>query len=123
MTENPAPALESYPCNQVVFRAATARVGSNKAKLRKSFFRRRNHDSNGLSCAPTLADSTLNLTEPTHGTITLHVGWVRDLNLGLDIVPSNPTHANIEGVPYREGEDRGRATFIAIKLAEIARSL
>jgi len=51
----------------------------------------------------------------------LHVGKVRDI--GLDIVPDRPTHANIMGVPFREGEggNEAEAERLARLLAEQAR--
>ncbi|SRR5712692_136880 len=115
--------LEQYSCSQIVYRAATGSdwIRQNGKVRKQAFYRRQNHDPNGLSCAPTQADCTLHLDRPTHGTITLHVGRVRDL--GLDVIPTDPTHANIVGVPYREGDDKARATFLASKLAEIARSI
>jgi hypothetical protein len=123
MIDNPAPALPPYECSQIVYRAATGSdwIASDGRVKKQAFYPRRNHDPNGLSCAPTQADCRRHLQRPTHGTISLHVGRVR--NLGLDVVPSDPTHANITGIPQREGNDRARATYLASKLAEIARSI
>lgn len=117
----PAPLLP-YECSQIVYRAATGSDWIKQGKIKKqAFYRRPNHDPNGLSCAPTEADCTRHLIRPTHGTITLHVGRVRDI--GLDIVPSDPTHANIVGVPYRDDANRALATYLAERLAEVARPL
>ncbi len=47
-----------------------------------------------------------------------YVGRVRDL--GLDVVPDSPSHANIIGLPYREDEP-DTAVRLALLLAKQSR--
>jgi hypothetical protein len=42
------------------------------------------------------------------------VGAIRELE--LEVVPDQPTHANITGIPYKE-DDRAQAEWIASQLA------
>ena len=70
--------------------------------------------------SPDLEHCTDGLTEPTFGTMTLHVGHVRDL--GLDVVPDSPTHANIIEIPTRD-QNYDVAMALAGQLAKIARLL
>ncbi|PSB01375.1 hypothetical protein [Merismopedia glauca] len=52
-----------------------------------------------------------------YGIAALQVGQIRQL--GLDVVPDSPTHANIMGLPYRE-DDSALAERLADLLAQIA---
>lgn len=52
--------------------------------------------------------------------VSLHVGWIRDIGHGLDVVPDKPNHANIVGIP-REEEDLERLEQIATALRSISR--
>lgn len=54
------------------------------------------------------------------GIATLHVGTVRDIGEGIDIIPDSEKHANITGVP-RRSEDEGKAQFFADQLSASAR--
>jgi hypothetical protein len=115
--------VRTYACQQIVFRAA---IYPNWIKrdgtVRKQAFNRRQPpaDRSGLSCSPTEDHCRDGLTLPTYGTITVHVGWIRDLK--LDVIPDSMTHANIVGVPDRD-EDPAPHDFLASELAKIARSL
>jgi hypothetical protein len=53
-----------------------------------------------------------------YGVASLQVGKVREL--GLDVVPDSPSHAQIVGLPYRE-DDRNNADRLARLLAEQSR--
>lgn len=120
MNENPSPPLEPYPCNKIVYRAALFRDWIKGAKIKKQAFYRLEKDQAGVSVSPTPEDCSRELTDPAHGIIALHVGWVRDL--GLDIIPDSPTHATIVGIPTRN-HDYAKAMYLAAELAKIARSL
>lgn len=125
MIEIPDPPLPRYPCEQIVYRAALAsRWIKSDGTVRKQAFNRRPPpaDRHGLSCSPDLAHRRNGLTLPTYGTITIHVGWIRNVDDDLDVIPDSPTHANIVGMPDRNAE-RARHDFLAGELAKIARSL
>ncbi len=116
--------LEPYPCNKIVYRAIISeswlKAGKTVVK-HQAFRRRRDKDPTGITVNPTPLDCTEGLTDPIEGVLSLHVGKVRDI--GLDIVPDRPTHANIMGVPFREGEggNEAEAERLARLLAEQAR--
>jgi hypothetical protein len=122
----PAP-LAPYQCAQIFYRAArSSRWIRPDGTVTKQAFRRSPppYDRKGLSGSPFREHCADNL--PPHankGTITILVGWVRDLE--LDVVPDSPTHGNIEGIPDRDEneESRARHDFLATRLAERARSL
>jgi hypothetical protein len=125
MIENPAAPLPPYECDQIFYRAARSSDWiKTDGTVRKQAFNRSlpPYDRDGLSGSPYREHCEDGL--PAHargkGTITLLVGYARDL--GLDIVPDRPTHGNIKGIPDRN-EDRARHDFLAGQLAKKARSL
>jgi hypothetical protein len=121
MTHNTTSAFETYPCHKIVYRACLYPdwIKPNR-KIKKQAFFRYDKDKRGISVTPDLAHCTDGLTGETFGTIALPVGWVRDL--GLDVIPDSPTHANIVGVPTRD-QNRELAMHLADGLAKIARVL
>ncbi|ELS00115.1 hypothetical protein [Gloeocapsa sp. PCC 73106] len=52
-----------------------------------------------------------------YGIANLKVGQIREL--GLDVISTSPTHANIVGLPYRE-DDSAKAERLADLLAQIS---
>lgn len=90
----------------------------------EAFYRRpRPKDSNGLSVSTASAADAVtpegNLLD-WFGVATLHVGKVRAVRSGMDVVPDSATHGNIQGIPYRE-DDEATAQFIADRLSADAR--
>lgn len=85
--------------------------------LREAFMRRSNEK--GLSvCYDCKPEDCFGLIQmDMHGVAKLIVGQVR--GLGLKVVPNEPHHADIEGVPSKE-EDEVVAERLATALAEIA---
>lgn len=53
-----------------------------------------------------------------HGVASLHVGRIQ--GLGLDVIPDEPHHANIIGLPHKE-DDKAEAEHFARQLQEQAR--
>lgn len=113
---------EAFPleCSTIVLRAlASAGWVEN---LHEAFLLRASDQSTGLSvsynCTPSECRSVL---KTSHGVVSLHVGRVRELK--LDVVPDQPTHANIKGLPYKEDglQQAALAERLASLLAQQAR--
>ncbi len=87
----------------------------------QAFFLRKNRNEQGLSvniasvCSP---EQCATKFTNCYGVASLYVGRVRDL--GLDVVPDSPSHANIIGLPYREDEP-DTAVRLALLLAKQSR--
>src|SRR5438105_4064607 len=99
MNEESSPLLGPYPCSKIVYRAALFRDWIKGHKIKKQAFYRLEKDLTGVSVNPTPEDCARELTDPIYGIITLYLGWVR--NLGLEIIPDSPNHANIVEIPTR----------------------
>ena len=109
-------------CSQVVYRAAIRKSYITPGgDIHHTLFLRRPppDDIDGLSvghnCTP--AESAQNFSRCKR-VCSLHVGSVRDM--GLDIVPDSPTHANIVGLPLESDDDK-KAMDFATELAAHAR--
>ena len=113
---------EIFPlgCSTIVLRALA--VSGWIQNLHEAFLLRASDRSTGLSvsysCPPSECRSAL---KTSHGVISLHVGRVRELR--LDVVPDEPTHANIKGLPYKEDglQEAALAERFASLLAQQAR--
>ncbi len=90
------------------------------ADLHEAFILRSNETTTGLSvcfdCTPAEAVAISGLNR-SHGVATLPVGSVTALE--LTVVPDEPHHANIQGLPDKE-LDPDRAEWLASRLAEAA---
>ena len=86
--------------------------------LHEAFLLRADERDSGLSvnfdCTPDECRSHFNRT---YGVASLTVRLV--LELELQVVPDEPQHANITGVPYKE-DDPARAEYLADELARRA---
>jgi hypothetical protein len=84
----------------------------------EAFMLRPDEKDDGLSvnfdCTPNEA-RTQECFEKTYGVASLLVGGVRQLK--LEVVPDQPRHANITGVPYK-GDNPAQAEWIASQLAD-----
>jgi hypothetical protein len=110
----PQPALA---CDQIVYRVlASAKLLDF---LPQAFLLRLRDKDTGLSISYncTLDEARYSLTR-SYGVLSLHVGRVRTLN--LDVVPDEPQHANIIGLPYKE-DNPELAERMASLLAKQAR--
>jgi hypothetical protein len=88
-------------------------------ELPEAFLIRHDELDSGLSVNWNMTcDEARNQFEKCYGVVTLHVGRVRSLN--LDVVPDEPQHANIKGLPYKEDSPR-EAERLANLLAQQAR--
>jgi hypothetical protein len=112
--------VDPLPCSTIVYRTITRRRDFQGGRPLANAFLLRPTDTDGLSvdynvavpdgCAPHLSGRK--------AVVSLHVGRLRDL--GLDVVPDSPTHANVVGLSRRD-QDLLKAEQMAAKLAEIAR--
>ena len=116
-------AMGPLECSVIVFRAITRATShnANTGGATPDAFLRRPRDIDGLSvdfnCDPRECGRDLS---GVRAVVSLHVGRVR--NLGLDIMPDEPTHALIVGVPFRDTEENTHlAEDLAEQLAELAR--
>lgn len=86
--------------------------------LHEAFLLRLDEKDSGLSvsfdCTP---DECRNQFNTSYGVVSLTVRSVGDLH--LQVVPDEPQHANIKGIPHKE-DDPARAEFLAAQLAERA---
>ena len=88
-------------------------------ELSEAFFLRADEVDSGLSVNWNMTpEQARDQFDKCYGTVSLHVGRVRTLN--LDVVPDEPTHANLTGLPYKESEPR-EAERLANLLAQQAR--
>jgi len=69
------------------------------------------------NCTVREAHTSLNSTV---GVARLVVGTIRGIDQRLDVVPDEPKHAEIQGVPHEE-EDEELATYFADLLASISK--
>jgi hypothetical protein len=119
MIEDPRAPLPHYPCEKIVFRAIPYPDWRTKdgRPTNQLFYYKPDRDGIGLSVSPTVEDCRDNFTAPIYGIVSLHVGRIRDL--GLDVVPDKPTHANIVNIPPRENGNE----IITKNLAEDLKNL
>ncbi|MGK7901259.1 MAG: hypothetical protein AB4352_07575 [Hormoscilla sp.] len=127
MTEqdyNSGSELEPLPDSAIVYRALLRKwwIDSETYEVTDdAYFLRKNKNESGLSvrlasaCSPSECAARF---RNCYGVASLQVGQVREL--GLDVVPDSPSHAQIIGLPYRE-DDRNNADRLARLLAQQSR--
>jgi len=105
-------------CHGIVLRAVIRRsdVDQDSGRiLARAFLLRQNEQ--GLSvnyeCTPQECAAQF---KKCHGVASLHVGRVR--NLGLDVVPDEPHHANILGLPHRDDDPATAERMARLLLAQ-----
>ncbi len=113
---NGEPAYEALPPDEILKRVLrNARMLQN---LREAFLLREAEKNSGLSVFYSLSNEACRAEfDPSYGVATLLVGGVQDLGLG--VVPDEPHHANITGLPYEE-ENPDMAQWYAGRLADQA---
>jgi hypothetical protein len=111
------PVFREFVYEDSLFRAILKKKYLTAENLREAFMRRSNET--GLSvCYDCKPEDCFNLIQmDMHGVAKLVVGQVKDL--GLKVIPDEPQHANIEGVPHKE-ENEVEAERLANALAKIA---
>jgi len=119
MTElpTPTPFPEELVADEVLYRAI--RTSSEFQDKRFAFLLRQNERDSGLSvsfnCAAEKCEEGLN---KSYGILSLIAYDV--VGLDLKVVPDEPTHANIKGIPYKD-DDPDLAMWFAGKLRDLAR--
>lgn len=118
MAANPEP-LPPFECAMVVLRVL---MNSKQMKeLAEAFFLRADDLDSGLSVNWNMTPEEARAQfEKCYGTVSLHVGRVR--SLALEVIPDEPQHANIVGLPYKE-EHPKEAERLANLLAQQARAV
>lgn len=118
MSTSTAP-IQPFNCSVIVYRIL---MNSRQMKdLSEAFFLREDELDSGLSVNWNMTpDQAREQFDKCYGVISLHVGRVRNLN--LDVVPDEPQHANITGLPYKEQSPR-EAERLASLLAQQARAV
>jgi hypothetical protein len=117
--------LAKLPCGFIVYRAIRRRwVVEHTGELATIAFIRRPNDTDGLSVNTESVEGARNTTQKCFAVVSLHVGRVR--NIGLDVIPDEPNHANITNLPSAEEyessiEYRTRAERLAGKLIRQSR--
>lgn len=116
--------FEPLSCSAIVYRALLRKqwIDEDTGRVKAdAYFLRKSRNEQGLSvriasvCSPEQCAASF---KNCYGVASLHVGRVRDL--GLDVVPDSPSHANIIGLPYRE-DDPALAERLAGLLARQSR--
>jgi hypothetical protein len=111
------PQLPVLECTAVVYRVLAAAKWLES--LPDAFLIRADEKQSGLSvCYNCTIAEARNSLKKSYGAATLHVGKVRTLH--LDVVPDEPTHANIVGLPYKEDNPTEAERFASL-LAKQAR--
>ncbi len=124
---SPTPPFPKLPCATIVFRALIYSdwIDQTTKEIAPAAFVRRKPplDEKGLSVSINCSAADYlrqRFKKPTFGVGTLHVGKVRDLHAGLDVVQDAADHAVITGIP-RQQEDRVLSERLASQLAKQAR--
>ncbi len=116
--------FEPLPCSAIVYRTLLRKqwIDEDTGRVKAdAYFLRKSKNEQGLSvniaraCSPEQCAALFN---KCYGVASLNVGRIRDL--GLDVMPDSPSHANITGVPYRE-DDPAMAERLAGLLAKQSR--
>ncbi|NEU76532.1 hypothetical protein PI95_029470 [Hassallia byssoidea VB512170] len=116
--------FEPLPNSAIVYRALLRNNWINEDTGRvkaQAYFLRKNRNEQGLSVNIANASSPEQCASRftnCYGVASLDVGRVREL--GLDVVPDSPSHANIIGLPYRE-DDPATTERLARLLAKQSR--
>jgi hypothetical protein len=112
--------MQALPCEKTVYRAIRKSWLDKETKsvLPIAFMRRLPpNDELGISVDTESPQSCALALSNCH-VASLRVGRIRDL--GLNVIPNEPKHANITGLP-RSLEDQARAERLASQLARQAR--
>ncbi len=123
---SPPQEFPEFACGIIVYRALLRKrwIDKKTQKLQSAAFMRRpkstGKDLTGISVNPKATCSIQSILKKFNcfGVVTLHVGSVRDI--GLDVEPDSPIHANITGLPDLE-DDPVEAERLAGLLAKQAR--
>jgi hypothetical protein len=114
--------MNPLPCSAIVYRAMARRgwIDSVQHEILAAAFMRREppQDELGLSVDIESPASCRTRLRKCYGVVSLHVGRVRYVD--LDVIPDEPPHANIVGLP-RGSEDRAKAEKLAGELVKQAR--
>jgi hypothetical protein len=114
MTGAMPPLPDQLVGNETLFRALRTRAELDDK--RRAFLLRAK--DTGLSVKYNCtADDCENELQTSYGCLSVVANQV--VQLGLQVVPDEPTHANIEGVPH-ESDDPDRAMLIAGQLSGLA---
>ena len=110
--------LEPLPYSEIVYRALLRRQWINEdTRMVKAdaYLLREKEKNTGLSVNIARTCSAEQCAKGFHkcfGVASLQVGYIRDI--GLDVVPDSPTHANIIGLPYNEDDRDGAEKFAGL---------
>lgn len=115
--------LPPIECGEIVYRALSRAAGRNPdtgEPISVAFIRRAApRDASGLSINYNCdSEHCRNSLKKCYGVVSLHVGRVRSLD--LDVIPDEPQHGNITGLPRKE-EDEVQAERLASALVRQAR--
>ena len=93
---------KTLECHDIVLRALIRAAHIDREKkcvLAAAFMLREDEESLSVSydCTPQVCAAGF---KKCYGVASLHVGRVRDL--GLDVIPDEPNHASIVGLPHKE---------------------
>lgn len=116
--------FEPLPDSAIVYRALLRKqwVDEDTKKVSlDAYYLRKKKNETGLSvriasvCSPEECAAKF---RNCYGVASIEVGPIREL--GLDVVPDSPSHAQIVGLTYRE-DNRSRADRLAELLANLSR--
>lgn len=120
------PKLEPLPCSTIVYRVLLKKRWINQdtgTVEAGAYFLREKEKERGLSvniegrCSP---QQCADKFDKCFGVASLHVGRIRDLDLGLDVIAGETDHALITGLPY-QNDNLAEAERIAGLLAKQSR--
>jgi hypothetical protein len=105
--------------DEVLFRALRTR--DQQTDKRRAFLLRADERNTGLSVSYNCtSDSCEYRLKKTYGVLSVIARMVK--GLGLSVIPDEPTHANITGIPHEE-DDAEKAFLIAGQLCDIAETV
>ena len=119
----------ALPCASLVYRIIPAQANLIRpdGTPDPALFYRKIRDRDGVSVATTVEaglERFRNVGRPVEGALSLHVGWVRDIEpfgrLDVRSKHAESTHAAITGLPY-EDDDLREAEKLANELLKLAR--
>lgn len=98
------------PCHFLVYRMIPSDAGwiEEDGTLDPAIFYRKRRDGDGVSLATSIRaglDIMKKFHRPVEGALSLHVGWVRNIEL-LDVKKTAATHAVITGLPYSDNDPK-----------------
>jgi|SRR6266853_509212 len=119
---------EPFPCHFFVYRIIAYPFWIRPdGRLNPAIFFRKRKDVDGVSVSTTVQAGLERMTRKVYGALSLHVGWVRNID-ELDVIrhpPSNENHAVITDLPYSDSDSDNEikeAERLARRLLEIARN-